>query len=641
MGNKKNLSDDENSDDDYISDDYSDEYDTDEHDNKKHLLLYELFNKKRKTDELIDFVYNFGQNKLTFDEYVKKLSSKEKKEYLEKFKKLEKIHDINYQEPIEIRIINLKTTDKNKNNILEFYGQSTQLANDEGKAEQWINKVMKIPFGKYCNLDFDINNKNSVNTHVIKMEEKMNKEIYGHDIAKREVLKFIVENITNTCGYCFGLCGPMGVGKTELIKNVISTALNRPCYFISLGGMSDSSILNGHNYTYIGSKNGRISEALIETKCMNPIIIIDEIDKLCQSHKGDEITNFLISLIDKTQNKSFFDNYFHGVEIDMSKVTFIFSLNDASKLSKILLDRIKIINVEGYNMKDKINIMKNYIIPKKIKEITNNKFKIHFDEKIIEHIIHNYTNEKGVRKIIEKISDILSELNLRYYLNKKTKLHLTTEMIDNDLLKNHYKYVDEKLDIEPHIGRIYALSCSSDSMIGSVMLLESKFIHGKAFDIKITGNVKKILKESVHIAKVVVWNLLDNETKILLTKRWEKNPESIHVHLSDGSTPKDGPSAGVALSICLLSLLTNKPIKTEISMTGEINCNGNITAIGGLEEKILGAYKLGIKKVIYPSQNERDFIKIKGKYPEIFSENFTTMAVDNINQVIDVMFLKT
>ena len=284
-----------------------------------------------------------------------------------------------------------------------------------GKVDQWINGLIKIPFQKYNNLPINDDNSNMEKNLFLKNTNNiLNRAIYGHKEAKSHILQVISKWIKNpqSSGNILALQGPMGNGKTTLVKEGIAKAINRPFAFITLGGASDSSFFDGHNFTYEGSKWGRIVEILIESKCMNPIFYFDELDKVSESQKGDEIIHLLTHLTDTSQNDRFQDNYFSGVNLDLSKALFIFSFNDENKIDKILKDRMHVIHTKGFKTDDKIHITNNYLLPELL-----NTYKYHdnitFDDKIIECIIENYTQkEEGVRNLKRCLENIVSKVNM-------------------------------------------------------------------------------------------------------------------------------------------------------------------------------------------------------------------------------------
>ena len=428
--------------------------------------------------------------------------------------------------------------------------------------------------------------------------------------------------------------------NTTLIKEGIAKAMDRPFAFISLGGVSDSSFLEGHSYTYEGSIYGRIVNALITTKCMNPIIYFDELDKISQTPKGDEITNLLIHLTDPAQNSHFRDKYFHGIDLDLSKATMIFSFNNPSLVNKVLMDRITTVETKYLLVNQKVNICNNYLLSEILKDVGLKNKDIIFNDNIIKFIIEKYTNEGGVRKIKSLLYNIIREINIANLTKNKIDnkniifpYHVTEKNIKS-ILKNKYEYEYYKINKEPKIGIVNGLYATSHGE-GGVLPIETVWIPtNNPLEIKATGHLEKVIKESTQVACSLAWNLLSIEEQNELLKQWKDSPKGFHLHCPDGSTPKDGPSAGAALTLALYSMFTNKKIKHDVALTGEINLQGNITEIGGLEEKLEGAKRSGVKLVLYPKENQKDIEKIIKRNTELFQNDFTIIPVETIHDVI-------
>ena len=436
--------------------------------------------------------------------------------------------------------------------------------------------------------------------------------------------------------------------NTTLIKEGISKALDKPFVFISLGGASDSSFLEGHSYTYEGSIYGRIAAGLIASKCMDPIFYFDELDKISNTHKGQEITNLLIHLTDPVQNSHFRDKYFNNIDLDLSRATFIFSYNDPCLVDRVLLDRITQIQTKYLLPKQKIHIAQNYLIPEMLKEMGLDKLgyykgknrPITIDDSTIHNIIENYTREGGVRKLKSILINIIRELNLsnltKYKINDKV-ITFPYKINDNDikfLLKNKNEIEYDKIHKQDKIGVINGLYASTLG-IGGVLPIETMWIPAsQPLLIKATGSLEKVITESTQVACSLAWNYLDKEIQKKYLTDWKDYPSGFHIHCPDGSTPKDGPSAGCALSIVIYSMLINKKIKHDIAITGEINLQGNVTAIGGLEEKLEGAKKAGVCLVLYPKENNKDIIRIKERNPLLIDDNFKVQSIETLEEAI-------
>ena len=489
-----------------------------------------------------------------------------------------------------------------------------------------------------------------INSSFTDIHECLDKSIYGHTKAKRQIERVIGQWITGKqSGYCFGFEGPPGVGKTSLARKGLANCLKdndgttRPFSFIALGGSSNASTLSGHNYTYVGSTWGRVVDILMESKCMNPIIFIDELDKVSRTENGKEIIGILTHLIDPTQNESFQDKYFSGIDIDMSKVLFIFSYNDASIIDRILLDRIHRIKFDNLTLQDKLEICHNYILPELFENIGFKNI-IQFSDDILTFIIDNYTQEAGVRKLKELLFEIISEINLEILNNEKEyeiPIKITEDDITNNFFKEKYKKNPKKIHEKSKIGIMNGLWANAMGM-GGIIPIETYFFPSPTFlDLKLTGLQGDVMKESMNVAKTLAWKLTDEETKEKLLKKFEKDKlQGIHIHCPEGAVPKDGPSAGTAITVAIYSLLNNKEIKNTVAITGEMNLQGKVTAIGGLELKILGGIKAGITHFIFPKENEKQYNLFLEKYKDknVIPEGITFTSIEDIDDVLDIVY---
>lgn len=470
--------------------------------------------------------------------------------------------------------------------------------------------------------------------------------VFGLNDAKDQIKRIIAQWINGeNRGYVFGLEGPPGTGKTTLAKQGISNCLQdeegvkRPFVFIALGGSTNGSTLEGHNYTYVGSTWGKIVDALMTAKCMNPIIYIDELDKISNTEHGREIIGILIHLTDPSQNEEFMDRYFSGIPIDLSQCLIIFSYNDASKVDRILLDRIHRIKTKALDKYEKATIITHYILPEIITTIGFNKEDIILEEPEIFYLINTYTYEAGVRKVKEKLFHILRHINLHILLesdNFKTRpIKITKELID-DILQNHYKHRIKSIPNKDHVGIANGLYATKAGVGGLTMIQIFPVYAEKNFSLKITGQQGDVMKESISVAQTVAWHLLSLEQQKVLEG---KENWGLHLHCPEGATPKDGPSAGGVLTVSFLSMFTNQPINRFCAMTGEIDLLGNIMPIGGLPSKLEGARIAGAKVVLIPRDNEDDYEKIKRETPQFKEDDtFRIVVVDTIQDVIPYMF---
>jgi hypothetical protein len=588
-----------------------------------------------------------------------------------------------------------------------------------GKTKEYIDNIMKIPFGKYRQekifkfmndliskinkeLKLELKNESDLKEKIFKMKPKngsllykykilyeeycklrikyldyvdstLEMLIYGHNRTKLQLKCIITQWLSGIkTGIVLGIQGPPGVGKTTLIKGALSQCLvdfidyelekdcyirlknfdrtnekilneeKRPFCFISLGGSTNSSTLIGHNITYHGATSGDIVKCLKEAKCMNPILYFDELDKTSKTEHGNEIASVLTHITDPIQNEHFTDRYFSEVKIDLSKCIIVFSYNDPSKIDRILYDRINEIKLYAIPVNDKIEICNKFLLPEILNNVGYNSKDLIINNNDLENLILEYTYEAGVRKLKEKLQEIIRKYNYNdIILNKnisniyKTNINIKKEYIDK-LLHEHHKINLKKISEEPKIGCIHGMYATSNG-IGDVMLIQVKKIYNKdILGLQTTGCLEKVISESMGVAKTVAWNLLNNKEQQKILKKFVNT--GLHIHCPDGSTSKDGPSAGTAITCAIYSLLTNKVIPNNIAITGEIDLDGNVTAIGGLDAKLSGAKKAGIKLVLVPKDNERDIEILKEKLPYLFDNSFELKFVNKIDNVLKIVF---
>ena len=468
--------------------------------------------------------------------------------------------------------------------------------------------------------------------------------IYGLDNAKIQIKRMLGQWINGKNeGYVFGLEGPPGTGKTTLAKKGIAKCLHdengneRPFVFIALGGSSNGSTLEGHNYTYVGSTWGRIVDGLITSKCMNPIIYIDELDKISKTEHGKEIVGILTHLTDKSQNSGFSDRYFSGIEFDLSKCLIIFSYNNVNMIDPILLDRIHRINIKSLNKTEKYQVVLKYIIPEILTTIGYTEDDITIGTDSIEYIIDTYTYEAGVRKLKEKLFEIYREINLRSLKDPSViPFNIDVDFVSK-LFIDYPKHDNIKIYDQPKVGTINGLYATSAG-IGGITIIETTFFPStNFFELKLTGQQGDVMKESMDVAKTLALKLIP---KKILKDLQSKDPKlGIHIHCPAGGTKKDGPSAGTAITVALLSLLCNLPIRNNVGITGEINLNGRVLPIGGLYSKTEGAKLAGITQVLCPKKNEDALIKIRKENTEMENDNFKITMIETIYDAIDKILI--
>tara|TARA_B100001121_G_C18700175_1_gene627151 strand:- start:2782 stop:5181 length:2400 start_codon:yes stop_codon:yes gene_type:complete len=586
-----------------------------------------------------------NENIDTLMEYFSNLDNDYKQDLITKFKKVNSYS--NDKVPSLIKVLNMNTSKQVKKTLISKMNKLNSGFGDKSKLQTWVEHAMRIPFGVNKGVNIKKLNKNQkkVNKFLNKLRTKMDSAIYGHDKAKEQVMMMMAQNIRNpnSKGNVFGLWGPPGNGKTSLIKEGIAKAMKKPFIFISLGGATDASYLDGHSYTYEGSIYGRIAQGLIDSKCMDPIIYFDELDKVSTTPKGDEIINLLIHMIDPSQNTHFKDKYFYDLDIDLSKVTFIFSFNEPSNVNYILMDRITSIETKYLTTEQKIIIGKDYLLPAILKDVGLNHDDVRISNQLIEHLILKYTYEGGVRKLKQLLYEIIRKLNQNNLtttkLNKRNiKFPFNIRLSDFEiLLKDYRKISRDKIHDKPQIGMVNGLWANSMG-IGGVLPIESSLIPAKDFmNVKATGSLKNVMKESIQVALSVAWNYLDDDIKKQYMEKWENKPETFHIHCPDGAVPKDGPSAGAAMTLVMYSHLSGLNINNKVAMTGEINLRGNVTAIGGLEEKLVGAKLAGVELALIPEENREDLEKILSRVPKLIDDSFRVEIISHFSQIPDLV----
>lgn len=620
------------------------EYEDEENDNKKKKDEYD----KKFMSFLQDGVYTPKDD----FKYFRDLPKDEKKKYLDTIEDLKNKHRI--EKPKILKIIEAETTFNNKSVILnkfQNFDTLTPFGSEYFKLKTWVDGIMNVPFGVFKNTTVNNkSNKGDIKKYLKSVRNHMDEAVYGHENAKRQILQVIAQTITNPSegGTIIAIQGPPGVGKTQLIQDGISKALDRPFEFISLGGATDSCFLEGHDYTYEGSKWGKIVDVLMRAKCMNPVIFFDELDKVSDTSKGEEIINILTHLTDSTQNHHYHDKYFSGIDFDLSKAIFIFSFNEEWKINKILKDRMYIIRTDGFEMRDKVKIANKYLIPKLIKSVGFDEKDIVFNNQIIEFIIENYTFEGGVRRLKECLLEIIKEINLRMLdgskvNNSKVSIPMIIEekMLTEDLFKKRRIHTVELIHKNPKVGLVNGL-WANDMGVGGLIPIEAFSIPtNNKLELELTGQQGEVMQESMRCAKTVAWNILPDQVKRKLNEEWSNfGNTGIHIHCPDGATPKDGPSAGAAITTAIISLLMKQKVDNTIAMTGEINLKGCITEIGGLREKLNGAKKAGVKHVLIPKGNIKDLNKIMADENSPIDSTFKVTPIDNIWEVLKICFRK-
>lgn len=487
---------------------------------------------------------------------------------------------------------------------------------ESGVIKTYIDWIMALPWWQESTDNEDLN----------EAERILNEDHYGLEKIKERILEFLaVKQMTNSLrAPILCLVGPPGVGKTSLSKSV-ARALDRKFVKISLGGVKDESEIRGHRRTYLGSMPGRFIQGMKKAGTLNPVFLIDEIDKMASDYKGDP-ASAMLEVLDPEQNSLFSDHYLEE-PYDLSKVLFIATANYLEDIPVALRDRLEIIQLSSYTELEKIHIAKEHLIPKQIKENGLKASQLKIEDDMISYIIKYYTRESGVRQLERVIATVCRKSVLAILKQKKRSIKLTKKQIHEWLGKEIYDY--GKRETKDQIGTVTGLAYTSFG--GDVLQIEVTHFDGKG-KLVITGQLGDVMKESATIAYDYV---RANAKKYKIKPDvFEKN--DIHIHVPEGAVPKDGPSAGVTLTTALVSSLSAVPVKANLAMTGEVTLRGNVLPIGGLKEKSMAAHRCGITTVVIPKGNVKDIDDI----PEAVKETIKFIPVEKVSQVLDVALVK-
>ena len=606
-------------------------------------------------------------NIISLNELKKKIYSTEKQKFINNIKIINDILNKSNLNEFEI-----KYKSKNKTELKIDVDTFLNLCKNMNKS-QILNEIYTL-FSNNPVLDVLLTNENNnniknnneslnLNTDLSLIEKSLNDitcymnnvktildtKVHGHDNAKKQIERIVSQWINGEQkGSCLGFEGSPGVGKTTLARG-LSECLkddantDRPFSLIMMGGDSNGSHLVGHSYTYVGSTWGQIVQILIDKKFMNPIILIDEVDKISRTEHGKEITGILTHLLDPTQNDSFQDKYFSGIELDLSKVLFILSYNDVESIDKVLLDRVHRIKFDSLSIEDKLEISRKHLLPEIYKNVGLENM-IQISDENIKFIIENYTLEPGVRKLKEKLFEIISEINLDILKNNivgdEIPIEITIDDIKNKYFKDSREMRLQKIHSENKVGQINCLWANVYN-IGGILGASAKFFPSNTFlSFKATGLLDKMMEESFQISLTIAFNLTGEERKTQLKKKYDgKQKYGIHLHMGDGSIEKSGTSAGIAVTILLYSLLNNKKIKNDFAVTGEASdLNGKVGEIGALKTKIIYGIKSGVKNFIYPLENKKDFLAFMEKYENTdLVKDINFYPVTNIEEALKLI----
>ncbi|EOU1999311.1 endopeptidase La [Clostridium perfringens] len=488
---------------------------------------------------------------------------------------------------------------------------SSPYSQDGGVTRTYLENLLDMPWGEFTEDTLNIKDARKV----------LDKDHYGLKDVKDRILEYLaVKQISNSLrGPILCLVGPPGVGKTSIAKSV-ATSLNRKFVRMSLGGVRDEADIRGHRRTYVGAIPGRIVTGLKEAKSMNPVFLLDEIDKLGMDFKGNP-ADALLEVFDNEQNKTFRDHYLE-VDVDLSEVMFITTANSLDGIPRPLLDRMELIEVSGYTYEEKFRIAKKYLVPKVLKEHGVDNKIITISDSALKLIIDSYTRESGVRNLQRQIANVIRK-GIKDIIEKdKKNLNISTKLVEKYLGPKIFSY--EEIDKEDKVGVVTGMAWTAyggDTLPVEVMVMDGK---GR---LELTGQLGDVMKESAKAA----YSYVRAHMKELGIKDEFYSKKDIHIHAPEGAVPKDGPSAGVTMTTALVSALTGKKVKHNVAMTGEITLTGKVLAIGGLKEKCLAARRVGIDTVIVPKENEKDVIKL----PKIVKDSLNIILADKIDDVLE------
>lgn len=517
-------------------------------------------------------------------------------------------------EEYKSKVSALKCSDDIKEKLLKECDKLAKMpsGSHEGTVERnYLDKCLEIPFGKYT--------KDSINLE--KSRKILDKEHYGLDKVKERIVDSLAVYKRNPefNGQILCLAGPPGVGKTSIVKS-LAKSMGRKYVRIALGGIHDEAEIRGHRKTYIGSMPGRIVEAVIKSGVMNPIILLDEIDKVGNDFKGDP-SSALLEALDPEQNNSFADHYIE-FPLDLSRVLFITTANDVSAIAGPLYDRMEVIELDSYTALEKFYIAKKHLVKKEMikHSLTSKEFKISDDA--INILIENYTREAGVRTLEKQIATLCRKATVSLESGAKS-FKVTDKNIEKYLGKK--KFSDDLVSKEDQVGTVNGLAWTS---VGGTMLpIEVSVLNGTG-KIELTGNLGDVMKES---AKTAVSYIRSKASEYGIDEDFYKNKD-IHIHAPEAAVPKDGPSAGLAITTAIVSELTGIAIKSNVAMTGEISLKGKALAIGGLKEKSMAAYKAGCDTVIIPQDNKKDLDEISDEVKQVID----FISVKNFDEVLPI-----
>lgn len=595
------------------------------HKKKKYITeLNQLTRAKMLIEDMNDDLKVIELEQQLEQEVEKELSDSQKEFYLrEKIKVIQKeLGDVNSKDDeVELfrnKLSKLKCSGKIKDKIkkeINRYQSTNSNSPELGMIRDYLDWMLNLPWSKTTK---DISSLEEV-------KHTLDSSHYALGDVKDRVLEYLAvkQNTNNLRSPILCLVGPPGVGKTSLALS-IAKSLNRKVAKISVGGINDEAEIIGHRRTYVGANPGRIIQGIRKAGSSNPVFIIDEIDKMRKDIKGDPASS-LLEVLDPEQNSKFSDHYIEE-DFDLSKVMFIATANYIDQIPMELKDRLEIIEVSSYTEYEKLDIVRDYILPKELEEHGLTELQITFNDKALLTIIRNYTKEAGVRELERIIASILRKV-VKKFLTEKTiaSINITEKNLEEFIGKKKYLYQEK--NNKKQIGVVNGMAYTVFG--GDILPIEVTYYKGNG-KLLLTGSLGDVMKESAQIAFSYI---KANSKKFKIThKLLEEN--DIHIHLPEGAIKKDGPSAGIALTTAIISLFTGTMIDSNISMTGEITLRGNVLAIGGLKEKVIGAHRAGIRKIFIPKENEKDLDEI----PEDIKKEIKFYFISDYQEIYKKLF---
>ncbi len=520
-----------------------------------------------------------------------------------------------YMEKLNALELEEKTRDKIEKEIKRFSKMQSSSA-EATVSRSYIETVLALPWNTESEGNIDLN----------KAEEILNEDHYGLDKVKERVLEYlaVIQLSESLKGPILCLVGPPGVGKTSIAKS-IARSIDREFVRMALGGVRDEAEIRGHRKTYIGAIPGRIISAIKDSGVKNPVFLFDEVDKLGADYKGDP-SSALLEVLDPEQNKDFTDHYLE-VPFDLSKVMFITTANTTDTIPRPLLDRMEVIEVSGYTEEEKVNIASKYLAPKQIKENGLTSKNISFSEQSIRTLINHYTRESGVRNLEREIGNICRKVARNVVCGDDKKVNVSGKKVQDLLGKKKFRY--DVIKGETEVGVTTGLAWTIVG--GDTLFIETTAVPGSG-KLVLTGQLGDVMQES---AKAGVSYIRSVASKFKIDEEFYKKYD-LHIHIPEGATPKDGPSAGVTMCTAIISTLTDTPVRKDVAMTGEITLRGKVLPVGGIREKVLAAHRAGIRKVLLPKDNEADIQDI----PEVVRNEMEFVLIKTVNDALKHVLVK-